>query len=129
MQQYGNKLEVLADDASDAGPRDIPSEQLKTALAEAGVYVFRQDAHLRYLWVCGPQSGDGLIGHTDEELLLSSERDAVVAVKRRVLQTGVPADCGASYALPEGRKLFALHVHPVFGAGRKVVGITTTATD
>src|SRR5262245_54209711 len=113
MQQYGKKLEAFSDDAV---KRDVPSEQLKAALAEANIYVFRQDADLRYIWVSGPPTAsDSIIGHTDDELLPSNEREAVVAIKRRVLQTGVPADCEASYALPEGRRLFALHVHPVFG--------------
>src|SRR5262249_42466978 len=50
-------------------------------------------------------------------------------VKKGVLQSGQPADYKASYVLPEGRRLFALRVHPVFGPGKAVIGITTTATD
>ena len=130
MQQYGKKLETVAATSDGSLVRDIPLDQLKAALAEANIYVFRQDADLRYIWVSGQQAhGDGLTGRTDEELLPSREREAVVAVKQRVLETGVPADCEVSYALPEGRKLFALHVHPTFGPERKVTGITTTATD
>src|SRR4051812_7247266 len=131
MRQYDQKLETTAPPRGAAAAREIPPEELlKTALAEANIYVFRQDADLRYTWVYGPQAdGDGLTGRTDEELLPSREREAVVAVKQRVLQTAMPADCEVSYALPEGRKLFALHVHPTFGPDRKVTGITTTATD
>jgi len=130
MRQYGKKFETVASNQGAAVPREIPPDQLKAALADANIYVFRQDADLRYTWVYGPEGGgDGLTGRTDEELLPSREREAVVAVKQRVLQTGVPADCEVSYALPDGRKLFALHVHPVFGPDRKVTGITTTATD
>src|SRR3954468_11273903 len=113
MRQHGKKLEPVSTRDDGAVARDIPPEQLKAALAEANIYVFRQDADLRYTWVYGPQAeGDGLTGRTDEELLPSREREAVVAVKQQVLQTGMPADCEVSYALPQGRKLFALHVHP-----------------
>jgi PAS domain S-box-containing protein len=130
MQQYGKKLETVKATLGSSVVRDIPLEQLKAALTDANIYVFQQDADLRYIWVSGEQAdGDGLTGRTDEELLPSREREAVVAVKQRVLKTGVPADCEVSYALPEGRKLFALHVHPTFGPERKVTGITTTATD
>ncbi len=109
---------------------DVPAEQLKAALAEANIYVFRQDADLRYLWVHGPSlARESLTGRADEELLPSSEREVVIAVKQRVLQSGRPADCEVSYALPDGRKLFALHIHPNFGPDGQVVGITTTATD
>jgi PAS domain S-box-containing protein len=130
MRPYGKKLETVAANQGRAAAQDFPSDQLKAALAEANIYVFRQDRDLRYTWVYGPRGvADGLTGRTDEELLPSREREAVVAVKQRVLQTGVPADCEVSYALPEGRKLFALHVHPTFGPDRKVNGITTIATD
>lgn len=123
MQQIGKKLEKVPGN-------EAPPEQLQAALAEANIYVFRQDAELRYTWVSGPRgAGVDLVGRTDEELLSSSDRDAVIAVKKGVLQTGQPADCEVSYALPEGRRLFALHVHPVFGTGQKIVAITTTATD
>ena len=130
MRQYGKQLKTISPSEGGAAARRIPPEQLEAALAEANIYVFRQDGDLRYTWAYGPKGGgDGLTGRTDEELLPSREREAVVAVKQRVLQTGVPADCEVSYALPEGRKLFALHVHPIFGPERKIVGITTTATD
>lgn len=132
MRRNGNKLEPIPPNGGDgAEARDISPEQLKTAMAEANIYVFRQDSDLRYTGVYGPQNAgaEELTGRTDEELLPSRERDAVVAIKRRVLQTGEPADCEVSYAMPEGRKLFALHVHPAFGPDRKIVGITTTATD
>jgi PAS domain S-box-containing protein len=130
MRPYGKDIDTIAPPRERPVTPEVPLEQLKTALAEANIYVFRQDTDLRYTWVYGPQAeGNGLTGRTDEELLPSRERDAVVAVKQRVLQTGIPADCEVSYALPQGRKLFALHVHPTFGPDRKVTGITTTATD
>jgi two-component sensor histidine kinase/PAS domain-containing protein len=127
MQQYGKKLEP---EEGRAAAGEAPSEQLAAALAEANIYVFRQDAELRYVWVSGARGdGDGLTGRTDEDLMPSREREAVVAAKQRVLRTGVPEDCEVSYALPAGRKLFALHVHPVFGSGGSVIGVTTTAMD
>ena len=55
MQQYEKKMEVPSDEAA---THDVPSEQLKAALAEANVYVFRQDAHLRYLWASAPMAFD-----------------------------------------------------------------------
>lgn len=137
MRRYVNEAEAShPDDENRMGtPADsaaVTTERLKAALADANIFVFGQDADLRYTWVCGPQAdndGSALIGHTDEELLPAREREAVLAIKRRVLQTGVSADCEVSYALPEGRKLFALHVHPTLGPDRKVIGITTTAID
>jgi PAS domain S-box-containing protein len=128
MQQYGRKLEAAAGDDSPA--REISAAQLKEALAASNIYVFCQDPELRYTSVFAPRaSADGLTGRTDEELLPSREREAVIATKLKVLQSGVPADCEVSYALPDGHRLFALHIHPMFGPNHKVTGITTTATD
>jgi PAS domain S-box-containing protein len=120
------------DCAAEPRKSDIPRNRVEAALAEAKVYIFCQDSDLRYTWAFGPhaeQLAVSLVGRTDEELLPSREREAVVAIKRRVLKTGIPADCEVPYAMPEGRALFAVHIHPSFGPQREVVGLTTTAVD
>src|SRR5262249_36604175 len=102
----------------------------ETALRSAEVYVFSQDRDLRYTRVHSPHGGETsleVLGRTDEDVLPSTERDAVMALKRNVLATGVAQDCEVSYALPEGRVLFALHVEPVFGPGGAIEGITSAA--
>jgi PAS domain S-box-containing protein len=130
MVQRVRKIEEMPSRDESAGARELSAEQLKAALADANIYIFCQDADLRYLSVFAPQKGtDGLTGHTDEELLPPREREAVIVTKKRVLRTGMPADCEVSYALPEGHRVFALHIHPSFGPDRSVTGITTTATD
>jgi PAS domain S-box-containing protein len=104
----------------------------EAALRGAEVYVFSQDRELRYTWAYSPRGNQAeleMLGHTDEEILPSTERDAVIAVKRRVLETGVAQDCEVSYAMPEGRVLFALHVEPVFGADKAMTGIVSAAVD
>jgi PAS domain S-box-containing protein len=104
----------------------------ETALRGAEVYVFSQDQNLRYTWAYSPhgdQSELEMLGRTDEEILPSTERDAVISVKRKVLDTGIAQDCEISYAMPEGRVLFALHVEPLFGADKSVKGIISAAID
>jgi len=142
MPQFSDKVKSLhrADDDPSRGraqPSDTKSkkpeltaERLQAALADAHIYIFGQDADLRYTWMCCPQEGENtVLGRTDEELLPPREREAIVALKRKVLRTGVPADCEVSYALPEDRALFALHIHPSFGSNGDVTGIITAATD
>jgi PAS domain S-box-containing protein len=104
----------------------------ETALRGAEVYVFSQDRDLRYTWAYSPRGDQGeleMVGRTDEEILPSTEREAVIAVKQKVLDTGVAQNCEVSYAMPEGRVLFALHVEPLFGPDRAIVGITSAAID
>ena len=40
-----------------------------------------------------------MLGRTDDELYTSPEQTTVVALKRRVLETGKPEDCEVSYHL------------------------------
>ena len=107
--------------------------RFETALHGAKVYVFSQDRDLRYTWVYSPRGEEAaaqMIGRTDDEIIPSSpEHDAVIAVKRQVLETGQSGDCEVSYIMPERRALFALHIDPVFGVGGKIEGIMCAAID
>lgn len=106
--------------------------RFETALRGAQVYVFSQDRDLRYTWVYSPrgeQAAAAMIGRTDDEIMPSPEHEAVVAVKRQVLETGVSEDCEVSYIMPERRALFALRIDPIFGPGREIVGIMCAAID
>ena len=104
--------------------------RVEAALRGANVYVFRQNRELRYLSVTGGESvGAHLLGRTDDQVLPSTERDAVIAFKRNVMDTGLPADCDVSYVTPDGRLMFALHVEPALGTSGTVEGVTSTAVD
>jgi PAS domain S-box-containing protein len=106
--------------------------RFETALRGAKVHVSSQDLDLRYTWVYTPdvtETGADMLGRHDEEILPVGERDAVIALKRRVIATGVPADCEVSYVLPGGSKLVALHVDPTYGPDGAVDGIMCAAVD
>lgn len=106
--------------------------RFETALHGAKVYVFSQDRDLRYTWVYSPRGDEAaaeMIGRTDDEIIPSPEHEAVVAVKRRVLETGISEDCEVSYIMPERRASFALHIDPIFGSDEKIVGIMCAAID
>jgi PAS domain S-box-containing protein len=106
--------------------------RFETALRGAKVHVFSQDRDLRYTWAYAPhgaETGDDMVGLTDEELLPDADRDSVIAFKRSVLETGRPANCEVSYPLPLGRALVSLHIDPTFGADGKVDGIMCAAID
>ena len=79
------------------------------------------------------QQGDGvgveLVGRTDEQVLPSTDRDAVIAAKKKVIATGEAGDCDVSYVVPQGRAVFALHVEPVRGPDNAIEGISCVAVD
>lgn len=105
--------------------------RFETALHGANVYVFSQDRDLRYTWMSSPQgeAAEDMIGKTDAELKLSSEQDKVVDAKRKVLETGEPADCEVSYVLPSQRGMFALHIDPTYAPDSQIDGIMCAAID
>jgi PAS domain-containing protein len=91
--------------------------RLEAALRAANMHVFFQDRDLRYKTVLSAQGegvGAELLGRTDEQVPHSTERDAVIAAKRRVIATGTPEDCEVFYVTPESRALYALHIEPAF---------------
>jgi PAS domain S-box-containing protein len=117
-----------------ARTRDLALEahRVAAALRGANMHLFFQDRELRYGEVIGPQGagvGEALLGHTDDEVLPSTARDAVVALKQKVIATGEPADCDVSYVIPQGRAVYALHVEPVRGAGDEIEGVSCSAID
>ena len=70
--------------------------RVEAALRAAKMHVFFQDRDLRYMRVVSAEGegvGAELLGRTDEQVLPSTERDAVIAAKRRVIATGTPEDC------------------------------------
>jgi PAS domain S-box-containing protein len=106
--------------------------RLETALRGAYVHAFSQDRDLRYIWAYNPDSADAaaeMIGRTDHEILPAEVRDTIIAVKRRVLETGRPETCEACSVNSRGQALYSLHIAPAFGLDGRVDGITGAAID
>lgn len=105
--------------------------RLETALRGAYVHAFSQDRDLRYTWVYDPggAGGDGMVGRTDEEVFPPGERDAILAVKRRVLETGQAETCELPVVSPRERGLYAVHLEPARGLDGAIAGLTGAAID
>ncbi|NVO12847.1 MAG: PAS domain-containing protein [Rhodoplanes sp.] len=105
--------------------------RLETALRGAYVHAFSQDRELRYTWVYDPagDGADGMIGRTDEELFPVGEREAVVTIKRRVLESGEAETCELTAVNPHERALYAVHLAPARGLDGQIDGLTGAAID
>ncbi|HXF86721.1 MAG TPA: HWE histidine kinase domain-containing protein [Xanthobacteraceae bacterium] len=104
--------------------------RFEAALRGADIYVFSQDAELRYTWVFSPRSTESatkMLGKTDDDILASPEHDTTVAAKRRVLKTGIPEECEVTYTMPEGRAVYMIRIFPTYGADRTISGIMCAA--
>jgi PAS domain S-box-containing protein len=107
-------------------------QRFRAALATAPIVVFNQDRNLRYTWVGNPALGLGPkegLGRTDEEILGAAAAAPLVAIKRRVLETGR----GERHELALSRKgqvgWFDLMLEPLRDAAGNLVGITGAALD
>jgi two-component sensor histidine kinase len=114
------------------GELALVSSRLDTCLRGAKVYLFSQDRDLRYDGIYGPRGEDAgpqMLGRTDEDILTAPERDAITAIKKKVLETGEPAEMEAWYEMPEGRVLFSLHIEPTMNLDGEIDGIRCAAAD
>jgi PAS domain S-box-containing protein len=114
------------------GELEQVSSRLDTCLRGAKVYLFSQDRDLQYTGVYGPRGEDAgaqMLGRSDEDILTAPERDAITAIKRKVLESGEPAEIEAWYEMPEGRILFSLHVEATKNLDGEINGLRCAAAD
>jgi PAS domain S-box-containing protein len=109
----------------------LVTARLETALRCASVHAFSQDNELRYIWVYDPDAAVAaeMVGRTDFEVLPADARDTVIAIKRRVLETGQPETCEVCSVNPRERALYSLHLEPTIGSEGRVDGLTGAAVD
>jgi PAS domain S-box-containing protein len=114
------------------GELELVSNRLDTCLRGAKVYLFSQDRDLRYIGVFGPRGEDAgaqMLGRTDEEILVAPEREAITAIKNKVLDSGEVAEIEAWYEMPEGKVLFSLYIEPIRNLDGEISGIRCAAAD
>lgn len=114
------------------GELSLVQSRLDTCLRGAKVYLFSQDLDLRYIGVFGPRgedAGEQMLGRSDDEILVAPERDAITTIKKKVLETGEPAEIEAWYEMPEGKVLFSLFIEPTRNLDGNINGIRCAAAD
>jgi PAS domain-containing protein len=124
---FGAALRRVVDYRVAARMRDFAA-----AMRGANMHVFFQDRELRYKAVISLQRdgvGIELIGRTDEQVLPSLERNAVIAAKKKVIATGEAGDCEVSFVMPRGPAVFAVHIEPIRGSDSNIEGISCLAID
>ena len=107
-------------------------ERFRVALAAAPIVVFNQDLELRYTWIGNPALGlkvEEGIGRTDAELLGPEMAAPVVAIKRRVLATGVGGRLEVHLARQGHSGWYDLTVEPLRDAAGRIAGVTCVAVD
>jgi PAS domain S-box-containing protein len=106
-------------------------QRLRVAIATADLAVFEMDAELRYTWMYSPQLGyspQQVVGRTDAELLGDDGRQ-VMAIKRRVLESGRSAREEVRVRAGGSGHVFALTVEPVRADDGRIVGLRGASAD
>ena len=105
---------------------------LRAAVKSVDIALFRQDRNLRYRWMYSPQLGyapKDVIGRSDAELLPAADVPPIVALKRRVIESGVVARAEVAVVTPGARRYFDLVLEPWLDATGKLVGVTGASID
>jgi PAS domain S-box-containing protein len=109
----------------------LAHERLTATLRASPVVVFEQDLDLRYAWIQNPALGfhpSEVVGKTDHELFGREDADALVAIKRRVIETGTPAREEVRIFIDGAQQFYYLSVDPRTSGG-EILGVLCTATD
>ncbi|QHT69816.1 PAS domain S-box protein [Rhodocytophaga rosea] len=106
-------------------------ERFQVAIKNSPILVFNHDKNLVYTWLYNnPRAGrsdEWVVGKTDADILPPHEAEPIMAIKRRVLETG--AGTQAEIQLTLGGKLnyFVLTVEPLYDTQGEIMGITGAA--
>ncbi|HMN51433.1 MAG TPA: HWE histidine kinase domain-containing protein [Xanthobacteraceae bacterium] len=102
------------------------------ALRGSNVTIFTHDRDLRYTSISNAFLGrriDQIVGLTDEDVVPLSDRETIVALKRRALESGEPEDAELRLKGPSSSRWYDFHVEPLRDAEGRVVGLTCAAVD
>ncbi len=108
-------------------------KRYELALRDSAVTLFTQDDDLRYTSISNPVGElrvSDIVGATDETLLTQDTRGAVIAMKRRTLETGAPESGEIAIGFIGDRdRWFELNVEPLRDVTGLIVGLVGTAVD
>jgi two-component sensor histidine kinase len=107
-------------------------QRFEIALRGSPISVFTQDKDLRFTWVHNAPAGlvpELLLGKTDEEVLPEEAAQAIMAAKRKVMDTGEPQELETNYELLGRRRSFYLLIEALKNEQREIMGTTSVAVD
>jgi two-component system, cell cycle sensor histidine kinase and response regulator CckA len=107
-------------------------ERFRVALKNSPIVVFNQDKELRYTWVYNSAFGlaaEEMLGKQDSDLISAEDAQRLLAIKSRVLTTGIGTREDISIITPQGIRYYDLTVEPLHNESQEVVGITCACID
>jgi PAS domain S-box-containing protein len=105
-------------------------ERMRLAIKAGAISVYQQDRDLRYTWLYSPlqpYAVQGMVGKTDADLLEVDEASHVMALKRRVMETGESHQEVVKGTREVGTDYFDLSIEPLRDANGNIIGVTGTS--
>ncbi|MBK8026958.1 MAG: PAS domain S-box protein [Chloroflexi bacterium] len=110
----------------------VSEANFRVALKNSKVVVSHVDRDLRYTWIYNPHSQFGAeehIGKRDDEIAPSPGVDRLMALKRRVIETGDGERERISFPLNASLRVLDITVEPLLDEHGEIIGVTTAAMD
>ena len=110
----------------------LNEERIRIALRTAPIVIANQNRELQYTWVSDSDfyfSKKQVIGKTDGDFLPAEEAAAMMAIKRKVLESGKGTTQEVYITINGNPHLFRINVEPLFDLGGGIIGITCAMTD
>ena len=107
-------------------------ERFRVALKNSPVVVFNQDLQLRYTWINNPVQAwaeKGWLGKTDADVVEPESAARLTAIKRKVVDTGIPLREEVAIRFDDQVLYYDLTVEPLRDLSGAIVGITCASTD
>jgi len=110
----------------------LSEERFRLALKNSHILVYTTDRQRRYTWTSGPYPDflpDDVIGRRDEELFSPEKAAPLIALKERVLASGVGEHGGFAIEIDGITREYDLTVEPLTDDGGTPVGLTVAAME
>jgi len=107
-------------------------EKFRVALKNAPIMVAQVDRDLRYTWIHNPHPAfepADVIGKRDDELNSDEGTQQLMALKQRVLETGIGARESITFDVDGERAVYKITAEALHNADGEVVGVTTASMD
>ncbi len=107
-------------------------ERMRLALKGAAIRVYQQDRDLRYKWIYNPlqpHTVKDIVGKTDADILEAEEAAHIIALKKRVLETGQGYHEVVKATRHGGLRYFDLSIEPLRDGKGEMIGVIGTSRD
>jgi signal transduction histidine kinase/CheY-like chemotaxis protein len=110
----------------------LSEERFHLAVTNSRILIYATDRELRYTWICNPHPDflpEHVLGRRDDEWLEPHQAAPLLAIKQRVLDSGVGEQCEIEVEIDAQAHIYRLTVEPLSDGSAEWAGVTVAAMD